>query len=306
MAFMTTQIINKNIPERHHYVPRCYLERFADTKTGMLSVYDLEKEEWRRQKPDQVMFIRHHNRQEWAPKGIDPNLLERVLCDIENRGKSAIDRLIEHPDRITEDDTAALVVYLATQRIRVPRQANIAKETVFRPILNELINSNMNIAKAVSKGEIAVNLKDKECRFEYMRFIGDAHFPFFCRMQWEVYTAVNGASFVTTDNPVTFFNPAFEPPAEPGIALAGTMVLFPLSPNHILVLKHPEIEQNPAIDPLTRIVAEPLPEHGHIFIKTGKEIEPRIVWLTNNMLIHATENTVVALSKAAIENSLFH
>lgn len=296
-----------NISKRHHYAPEWYLKRFADLESGKLVVYDRKNNDFREnQNPDKVMTIKHHNRQEWVPEGVNPLVFEDAIEIVENRGRIAIDALIENPLRITEDDTAAIIVYLLAQRIRVPRQANIAMQSVFKPILNEFISKNSDIAEALIKENFEITLKDKECRFEYMASIGEPHIDYFVRMQGEVYTAADGASFITTDNPVTFFNPAFYPLLEPGIAYAGTMVFFPLSPKQLLVLKHPEIDRSPTIDPLTTIVADPLPEEGHQFVKMVKEIEAQMVWSINKMMIDLADNIVVAAHRTIIENSLIH
>ena len=83
------------------------------------------------------MKIRYYNRQPWAPQGVDPNILETGLGnDLERKAKYAIDRLIDDPASLDEDDIVTLLTYLEFQRIRVPRQAETAKglmrETILR------------------------------------------------------------------------------------------------------------------------------------------------------------------------------
>jgi len=147
---MAKEMNKLNTSKRHHYVPEWYLKRFADRESGKLVVFDRKKNDFREnQNPDKVMTIKHHNRQEWVPDGVNPLVFEDAIEIIENRGRIAIDALIENPLRIAEDDTTALIVYLLAQRTRVPRQANIAKQSVFKPILNEFISNNPDIAEAL-------------------------------------------------------------------------------------------------------------------------------------------------------------
>jgi hypothetical protein len=65
-------------PKRHHFVPKWHLERFAD-RDGFLHIYDKAKGLWRRQKPQQVMTVNRYYRQNWAPEGIDPDILEKSM-----------------------------------------------------------------------------------------------------------------------------------------------------------------------------------------------------------------------------------
>ena len=57
-------------------------------------------------------------------------------------------------------------------------------------------------------------------------------------MEWEIYEAEPGAAFVTTDSPVSLYNPSILPPSEAGLALAGTIVFFPLSSQRALLMRH--------------------------------------------------------------------
>lgn len=287
-------------PKKHHFVPVWYLERFAES-SGMLSVYDLRKKEWRKQNPAQVMHIRYHNRQEWASDGIDKNILEKRFCDIENSGKTAIEKLIATPENITADNTAALLTYLELQRIRVPRQAALAKG-VMKALIHDIAYSDTEIAKYLDEGHGRIIIREKESRIMYMRAALGSHTPYFARMHWAVCIAPQDVSFVTTDSPVCFFNPAFSPESDGGIGLAGTMVLFPLSSTHLLVLTHPEFDQLPVIPTTKRIIADPL-QDGSICLSPGSVINEDLAWYFNKIIAALAERIVVANSKYPIERS---
>lgn len=55
--------------------------------------------------------------------------------------------------------------------------------------------------KAITSGEVQLQIKDS-ARFDYMRIVVGTLSPWFGRMEWEVF-AEDGASFITTDSPVT-------------------------------------------------------------------------------------------------------
>ena len=62
---------------------------------------------------------------------------------------------------------------------------------------------------------VQLTIKDS-ARFDYMRMMVGQLSPWLSRMEWEVFAAEDGASFITTDSPVSFYNPFFPPPAEAG------------------------------------------------------------------------------------------
>ena len=77
------------------------------------------------------MTVNYYYRQEWVPSGVDPNILEKTLGEwLEKDAKESIDRLIHEPSTLTAQDTATLLVYLEVQRIRVPRQSDMAKASM--------------------------------------------------------------------------------------------------------------------------------------------------------------------------------
>jgi hypothetical protein len=241
-----------SVPKSHHFVPRWYLEQFADPSSRILHVYDKVKTEFRKQTASRIMCINQYYRQEWAPFGIEPNILEKTFGSrIEGPAKQAFEKLVKARCDLTPEEGIVVLSYLAFQRSRVPRQARFAEETL-----------RQNIAKT-GPPELASGLLDgtielaEVYRFDFMKATLDISILYFGRMKWRVLEAAYGSSFVTTDSPVSFYNPCFSPTtpgSEAGIGLVGTQVLFPLSPQLMLLMRHPEYEDKPGeIDPLTRL-----------------------------------------------------
>ncbi len=280
----------------HHFVPRSYLARFGDSE-GFLHVFDRSARSFRRQRPKEVMKINSYYRQDWAPPGVDPNVLEKTLGEwLEGAAKDAIDRLIHHPASLTDNDTATLLTYIELQRIRVPRQSKKAKELMRNTILRL---APPDAAAAIRGGEVLLTIKDS-ARFDYMRMvIGKLH-PWFGRMEWEVFEAESGAAFVTTDSPVSLYNPMAPPPAEPGLALVGTIVFFPLSSRHALLMRHPEFRTDPDVSPLAAL-PEPPVEDGHIAITHGAVWSPDVVNNFNWKMAQLSDRLVVGEKKEVLE-----
>lgn len=241
------------------------------------------------------MTIGRYYRQAWAPTGIDPNILENGLASgIENDIKPVIDCLIQSPEELTDDYAAKLLVYLEIQRIRVPRQAVWAKGLMRETILRL---APSDIAAQINAGEFQLTMKDS-ARFDYMRIaIGSIH-PWLARMEWEIFEAAAGSSFITTDSPVSFYNTACPPPAEAGIGLAGTIVLFPLSSRKLLLMRHPECR---SAAPLT-VLDEPVAQSNTVALSHGVIWDATVVKSTNWKLAHLAHELFVADSESTLKN----
>jgi len=118
-------------PKQHHFVPKWYLDRFTDLKSGLIHVYDRSTAEFRMQKTDKVMKRNKYYRQEWASAGTDPDILEKRFGEfLEPKAKDSFDRLLTMPSDFTPDETALILSYIEFQRARVPRQAQMARQLV--------------------------------------------------------------------------------------------------------------------------------------------------------------------------------
>lgn len=287
-------------PKRHHFVPESYLDGFAEDGTGFLSVYSKRSDMWRRQKPKQVMVRNKFYHQDWAPSGVDKNILEKKLgAETEPKGLSALRRLIEEPATLDDEDTASILIYLQFQRIRVPRQADMAKSIAKTAITLEMMKTPQG-REALKHGDVVI--KDS-FRFEFMRTAHGTLTPYFSRMIWEIVEAAPGTSFVTSDSPVSFYNVDFAPPTEPGAALYGTMVLFPINKQFLLTMRHPEYERG------EKEASEALPDD--IDIEDGViEIRRDIVWgedevrSHNCLMLQLSQDLVVGASKGVLEDAV--
>lgn len=291
---------SSNNPKMHHYVPKSYLMRFTDKK-GFLHVFDRSTHSFRRQRPKEVMKINSYYRQEWAPDGIDPNILEKSLGEwLEANAKDSIDRLINNPGSLTDDDTTTLLIYIEIQRIRVPRQSEMAKELMRETILRLV---PPEAAAAINAGEVLLYMKDS-ARFDYMRMVIGELNPWFGRMEWEVVEAESGSAFITTDSPVSLYNAKLPPPAEAGLALAGTIIFFPLSSHHALLMRHPEYRTDPKMSAKV-VLPDPPDEDIKLSITYGAAWDHETVNNFNWKMVQLSDHLIVGKSKEILEQCIF-
>lgn len=288
-----------DIRKKNHFVPVSYLGRFVDPD-GFLHVFDRKFSQWRRQRPKEVMHQRHYYRQEWAPPGIDQDLLEKYVGEsLESAAAEVIDHLINPPLELDDQVSANFFMYLEFQRIRVPRQIEMGKKLMRDRIL---FLCPANVTKDILGGKVRLMMK-KSAGFIYLKEMMGQINPWFARMKWEVIKAEDGAAFITTDSPVSFWNAACLPPAEAGIGLLGTVVLFPLSPQYLLIMRHPEYKKDAKTLSL-KVLAEPTLEDRLVPITTGKVWTRMTVVNHNKVMRVLSDRLLVAESRQVLEECI--
>lgn len=77
------------------------------------------------------------------------------------------------------------------------------------------------------------------------------------------------------------------------------MVFFPLAPTHLLVLKYPELKQDPSIVPTKKIdIDAGSLQDGHISLDFNMRLEAEMVIATNKVLVELADRYVVATSRS--------
>lgn len=289
-----------SVPKKHHFVPRWYLKRFTDS-SGFLHIYDQKKDVFRKHKPENLMVIGNYYRQAWAPPGIDPDILEKRLGElIEPNAQRAFDKLLKRGGDLTNDDTAAICVYLEFQRIRVPRQARLGMQTFMKTLVT---HSQPEFIEKLARGE--VKIKPDSIRFTFMRSLIGQAVQWLSSMLWLVLESPNCTSFITTDSPVSFYNVDFPPPSETGIGLAGTRVFFPLSPKYLLVLRHQEYDESDKFSASQRL---PVPEinDGLISITFFPSCSFEQVTWYNWLLLQLSDHIIAANDRQVLIDCVEH
>jgi hypothetical protein len=242
---------------------------------------DIHNGEIRQQRPAKVMRRRDYFRQRHAPEGTDEFILERAKADrIESQLNEIIGKLCRGGHELTEEELILFIQHLELQRLTVPKQAEFFKASGER-LITSFAMGIPEFADGFRKGLWKVKMKD-EFRFSALHeiFKDGKIFTFLARMVWNVWDAPDDYAFVTSDNPVTIYNPRMQPSEVSGIGLAGSTLLFPLNSTHCLELFHAEILFTPSVDPLTPLDVEPFDVEG-VRIRAGRTMPSDFAYATN-------------------------
>ncbi len=289
-----------NDPKRHHYVQEAYIKGFSEEDTEYVHLFSKTMKSCRRQRPKEIFVRNKYYRQDWAPDGVDKNIFEKTLgAEQEPNGLNAIKKLIDCPESLEQREMADILVYLTLQRIRVPRQAETAK-ALLKETLEDIILEHPEGENILQTVEVSV--KDS-FRFDYMRMSHDLFIPYFTRMVWTIVTPVQKETFLTSDNPVTFFNECVFPPSEPGIGLYGTRVLFPVDKRHLLIMTHPE-HANGLKEPCDSLPNDIKFEDRDIEIRRGYEWSDELVSNHNHVMYVLSHDSIVADNSRVLENAV--
>lgn len=265
--------------QQHHTVSRIYLEGFCIPSKDCVAVLDLKTGQIRRQKPKKILRRHDYFRQRHAPEGEDEFILEKEMGHrIESQLRGIIDKLVQGGHGLTEDELITFILHLELQRIRVPKQAHFAK-SIAKSFIESVAYSIPDVAKELRKGGYEIKIKD-EFRFTFMSNMAGKLFPYIRRMIWDVWETPEGYNFITSDNPVTIFNPRVHPPDVAGIGLLGSTVLFPLTPRHCLELTHPEMETEENPNFLRPIEPKPSDVY-YVHIRAGRIMKEDVAYLAN-------------------------
>ncbi|MEI7612175.1 MAG: DUF4238 domain-containing protein [Betaproteobacteria bacterium] len=108
-------------PKRQHFLPRFYLEGF--TRDGLVTVFDREKDEIRRQQPVNTAVIGHFYTREDA-EGRQRFELEAFLSEYEGKAKPVIDKLVANVPDLSADERSDLSIFIALAATRTPDMVN--------------------------------------------------------------------------------------------------------------------------------------------------------------------------------------
>ena len=205
--------------KQHHYVPASYLRRFA-SKLKRINIFNLN-----RRIPREDVSIKDQCRK---PNYYGDQSIEDALRDLETEAGSAINHLISHPEQSL---SPTILHFVAIQRVRTPVSVNSADVMLKKMFqLTASTGDNDPDLMASTIGEFVTPAVVLSIADEVANAIADLNFRVLSHPE---------DIFITSDNPVFFYNQYCEQAQNTGIAGAtriGLQIFIPLSPRHLLML----------------------------------------------------------------------
>jgi hypothetical protein len=246
----------------HHFIPQFYLRGFAQGVGRQAKVFTFDKDTKGAFSTlvRNVGSRRHFFRVD--ADGVDKNFIEDEMSKIEAVMSAHLKDVIEARRFPSEDHYASVMNIAANLAIRIPRVRDISEGMyidVARRIMNlsvsspEIWRSQIEQMRKAGKS-IRADLEYEEAR----KFVEDGSFEItvnqthliqlefkmllpvvdYCsRRNWCFISAPNGSQFISSDNPVvlSWTDGDERTPYSPGHGLPGTMVVFPLSSDLLLL-----------------------------------------------------------------------
>lgn len=246
------------VPKRHHFLPQFYLEGFC--RNGLLSVYDRDKNEYRKQTPQNTALKKYYYSFE-INDGEKTDEIEGLLSFVETHTKPIIDK-INNREVINNTEKETLSIFIAFLYSRVPsfeKYYNNNKEKILRHINKVIFANEKRTDQLLRKYERDTGKKIDICAKELSEFaLDDSRYRikihrnsslrmmldccrmlprYFIQMDWLFLFAPRNSSFVTTDNPFTLIPPsALSLKGFYGITTRGTQKVIPISQHICLIM----------------------------------------------------------------------
>jgi Protein of unknown function (DUF4238) len=256
----------KNRSVKQHYVPQCYLRQFAiryNRKGHQLAVFDRKTDKSFRANVKDVACQNYFNRID--VDGMDREELEKAMSEFETKLADALLRINKARSLENEEDRAHLLTLIGLTALRNPEiRENIRKihEEVAKMNIAARLESQQTYDASVHEAKQEGALPaDYNVTYEEMKaaFEGDGFklvlqnnalvslelqlldhiMPLLFRRGWHLLRAPAGSGgFITSDRPffLMWSDPSMRTgPLAAGLALNGTDIYFPISPQLAVV-----------------------------------------------------------------------
>lgn len=243
-------------PKRHHFLPKFYLEGF--TRDGLLSVFDRDKKQYRRQSPKKTAVIGHFyaflNTEGETDYGI-----ETFLSQIEGNAKPVIDKL-SAGEAIEPEERVSLATFIAVLFNRVPkfeREIDEISDAAGKAIMKKMFPSIEAIEEYFRRDGKEDRSYTAEHFFDFIHnerysFVGNRNITIrtmleqtpemsktLAFMDWIVAHADDRSAFITTDSPFGYIVPEeIRRSGEPALGLGSPKItkIVPLTSRIALLL----------------------------------------------------------------------
>lgn len=228
--------------KRHHYVPKAYLKSFCDDQ-GKLRVYRKDAPGAPlHQVPDATQFRKFYYSQPIPDGGQDNNTLEALFSSLETHWPGTVDKL--HARGEVNDRLEYIFQFIALQRVRVPASRDAVEsmlaQTVKDTMKTMLANGKMpppppGLEDLPNRVQVAIDPhRSIHAMVAMLKGIGEL----FSLVGFSAVHNNTNLPFITSDNPVLWFDPSlpFDEQRPYTLQPGGPVFLvFPVSPKLALI-----------------------------------------------------------------------
>jgi len=227
--------------KRHHYIPKSYLKFFCDN-SGQVLVY--RKDDPCKAillSPDNIGFHKYYYSQPRPDGGKDHNALEDLFSSIEDKWPGIVDRI--HRRENVNDSLEEIFQFMGLQRARVPASRDVTEKIHAEDVMAEarqldaegkLSPKPMGLEDILDNVEVSINPHQSiHAMVPVMQATGQV----FNQMGFYAVHNKTKIPFLTSDNPVIWFNPSVkEADLRPYVIRPDgpVVLLFPVSSSLII------------------------------------------------------------------------
>ncbi|MCZ8104944.1 MAG: DUF4238 domain-containing protein [Burkholderiales bacterium] len=242
-----------SVTRKNHYVPRWHQERFFAPGKTTHCLLDLNPPTFKRpdgsltrgrclfDSPTSRAFFEHDLYSTFFGVEVNDEIERMFFGDIDRRGAEAVRAFCGDDKSKWHDHFQDLFEFLDVQKLRTPKGLAWLRQQY--PEIGRL-------------GERLPGVAQNQLMFE-MQGIRMFNISTWTTGVREIVSAERaGVKFILSDHPVTVYNHAIPPsdarnrhPGDPQPALKGSQTLFPLGPDHLLILTNLEYAKEPGVRP---------------------------------------------------------
>jgi hypothetical protein len=229
---------------RHHYLPQFYLESFTSPliqKKPILYLYEKGNEQIRKVTPDKAGVIKGYYSIEQPGLDIDQNIVESILSIVESQSAPVIKK-IRNREELDDGDRTNFSVFLGYMLTRTPHHRKATEALSAEALkfwLMGLASNKEGFEDTIKRYERDTG-KEIEYPVEKLRnfildensydikahpnvslafmHMGIEYAPLFLDMKWSFWEATSDYKYVTSDNPLYYFDRTAPPNLGVGLA----------------------------------------------------------------------------------------
>lgn len=197
--------------KRHHFIPIAYLNGFTDNDGKVIAYRKDDVSRPLRLKPSEIAFERYYYSQPLPDGGRDNNTLEDLFSTIESAWPPMVQRMRERANINAELST--LFEFIGMMRVRVPAVRDMVEASLSETVMaelrlldrfGELPSPPDGLEDILSMIEVAI---DPHQSIHAMIPLVQEFARIADRLGLQIVHNKTDVDFVTSDNPVIYFNP---------------------------------------------------------------------------------------------------